>query len=121
MPRLIHFELGADDMQRAASFYETVFGWRFEKWAGPMEYWLISTGEEGEPGIGGGLGKKSEGTENANTFDVPDIDAAMAAIEANGGKMISPKQAVPGVGWSAYCKDTEGNIFGIMQTDESAQ
>ena len=121
MPRPVHFELGADDVERAIAFYEKVFGWKFQKWDGPIDYWLIMTGEEGEPGIDGGLGRKSDGLENANTIDVPDIDAAIAAITESGGKIVSPKSAVPGVGWMAYCQDTEGNTFGAMQMDESAQ
>jgi len=121
MPRPVHFELGVDDVQRSISFYENVFGWRFEKWSGPMDYWMIMTGEEGEPGIDGGLGLRSDGTQTFNTIGVLDVDAAIASIQANGGKIITPKQAVPGVGYLAYCQDTEGNTFGIMQSDESAQ
>jgi len=121
MPRPIHFELGADDVPRAISFYENVFGWRFEGWGGPMEYWLITTGEEGEQGINGGLGMRADGVESVNTYDVPDLDTALAAIEANGGKVISPRQPVAGVGWMAYCRDTESNTFGIMQMDPSVK
>jgi uncharacterized protein len=120
MPRPVHFELAADDIARAISFYENVFGWRFEKWAGPMEYWIITTGAEDEPGIDGGLGLKSEGTQSINTLDVPDVDAAVAAIVANGGAILMPKQTIPGVGYLAYCQDTEGNSFGVMQSDMSA-
>lgn len=120
MARPVHFELGADDIPRAIKFYEKVFGWKFEKWPGPMEYWLITTGPADEPGIDGGLGSKSEGTLNVNTIDVPDLDASLKAILGNGGTTVMPKSAVPGVGWMAYCADTEGNVFGIMQRDESA-
>jgi len=121
MGRVVHFEIPADDPARAVSFYEEVFGWTITKWEGPSEYWLISTGPEGEPGIDGGLAKRATpeiGTEN--TIDVDSVDDFVAKIEANGGKILRPKSAVPGVGWLAYCQDTEGNTFGIMQSDPTA-
>lgn len=121
MPRVVHFELPADDPQRAIDFYSKVFGWKIEKWEGPTDYWLITTGPEGEPGIDGGLAKRSDpsiGVEN--TVDVESVDEAIELIEANGGKVIRPKGAVPGVGWLAYCEDTEGNLFGLMQNDPEA-
>ena len=122
MSRVIHFELPADDPERAIKFYEQVFGWRFEKWEGPMEYWLITTGPADEPGIDGGLAPRAHpetGTEN--TIGVTDVDAVLQKIVAGGGKVLRPKSAVPGVGWLAYCQDTEGNTFGIMQDDPSAK
>jgi predicted enzyme related to lactoylglutathione lyase len=121
MSRVIHFELPADDPERAKAFYETVFGWQIEKWEGPMEYWLITTGPEDEPGIDGGMAKRSEdnpGTEN--TIGVDSVDEAVVKIEAEGGKVIQAKGAVPGVGWVAYCEDTEGNRFGLMEDDPNA-
>lgn len=122
MPRVIHFEMVADNPERAAKFYTDTFGWKVEKWEGPMEYWLISTGPEEEPGIDGGMARRSEeasGTEN--TIGVDSVDEAVAKVEANGGQIIRPKSAVPGVGWLAYCEDTEGNRFGLMQDDPQAQ
>ena len=122
MPRVTHFEIPADDPFRAVAFYEQVFGWEITKWEGPMEYWLISTGPEDEPGIDGGLAKRATpetGTEN--TIDVESVDDFVAKIEANGGKILRPKSTVPGVGCLAYCQDTEGNTFGIMQSDPAAQ
>ena len=61
MPRLVHFEMNVKDVHKTISFYEDVFGWRFQKWNGPMDYWLIMTGDEDEPGIDGGLGYAEEG------------------------------------------------------------
>jgi len=122
MSRVVHFELPTDDPERAMTFYEKVFGWKFNRWEGPMEYWLISTGSEDEPGIDGGLARRmdpSTGTEN--TVGVASVDEAVSSIEANGGKILRPKSAIPGVGWLAYCQDTEGNRFGIMQDDPSAK
>jgi predicted enzyme related to lactoylglutathione lyase len=121
MARVIHFEIPPDDPERLIKFYETVFGWRFEKWGGPIEYWLIMTGPEDQPGIDGGLARRKEpeiGVEN--TIDVVNLDQSLVDVEANGGKIIRPKIPVPRVGWMAYIKDTEGNIFGLMEEDPEA-
>jgi len=123
MPRVIHFELDAHEPERATRFYSEVFGWQIHKWDGPMDYWLIQTGSEGEPGINGGMSKKGMGESLAtvNTIGVPSVDAYAEKITRNGGKIAMPKTAIPGVGYLAYCQDTEGNMFGIMQDDPSAQ
>lgn len=122
MSRVIHFELAADDPQRAIAFYEKVFGWHFDKWQGPVEYWLITTGPADQPGIDGGMARRAEsGFSTENTVGVDSLDDALAGVEANGGTILRPKQVVPGVGWMAYCQDTEGNTFGIMQEDPSAE
>ena len=121
MSRIVHFEIPADDPERAIKFYEKVFDWQIEKWDGPIEYWLIMTGEEDKPGIDGGLARREDPTTGVeNTIDVKDLDASLANVKANGGKVIRPRMAVPGVGWMAYIKDTEGNVFGLMESDLEA-
>ena len=55
MNRFVHFELASDDVEKTAQFYRDVFGWKVQKWEGPVTYWLVETGEESEPGINGGL------------------------------------------------------------------
>lgn len=122
MPRVVHFEIEAENLERAIKFYQTVFGWKIEKWKGPVDYWLITTGKENEPGIDGGLSKRTEAAPSTvNTIDVPSVDDYIRKIESNGGSITRPKRAVPGEGWMAYFKDPEGNIFGIMERDESAR
>jgi uncharacterized protein len=127
MPRVVHFEIHAGDPQRAINFYEKLFGWTFQKWDGPMEYWMVITGPEGTPGINGGLLPRQGEIDGQAviayvcTVDVADIDASMAAAEANGGKLALPKMPIPGIGWLAYYKDTEGNIFGMMQAGGDAR
>ncbi len=121
MARVVHFEVPADDPERSIKFYETVFGWTIEKWDGPIEYWLIMTGDEDKPGIDGGLARREDqeiGVEN--TIDVKNLDQTLADVKANGGTILRPRMAVPGVGWMAYIKDTEGNTFGLMESDENA-
>ena len=119
--RVVHFELPADDPDRCARFYADAFGWKVEKWPGPTDYWLVTTGESGEPGIDGGIGPRQDADDQTtNTIDVADLDAAVAKVVAAGGTVTRPRGPVPGVGWLAYCTDTEGNPFGMMQADESA-
>ena len=121
MPRPIHFEIPADDPSRAQRFYTDVFGWQFRSWGdGGMEYWLITTGE-GEPGINGGMNRRQPGNSGVvNTIGVSSLDEAVAKVTAGGGSVLMPKMPIPGVGWLAYCADTEGNAFGVMQADEGA-
>ncbi len=123
MPRVIHFNIQAEDPQRAMRFYSHVFGWEFEKFPDAIEYWLISTGNADEPGIDGGLsyrGVDLGSNSFSNTIEVQDVDAYVARIKVKGGKTLSPKMAIPGVGFYVPCQDTEGNNFGIIERDESA-
>lgn len=119
MPRVIHFEIGVDEAERALKFYSEVFDWKTQKWEGPEDYWLVSTGEDG-PGINGGLYRRHEGmsfNSHINTIDVPSVEDYLARVESAGGKRVTGKITLPGVGYFAYCQDTEGNTFGIMQAD----
>jgi uncharacterized protein len=121
MPRPTHFEIPADDPERAIAFYQTVFGWTFQKWEGPMPYWMITTGPDSEPGINGGLmPRQHPGQPCTNVVMVPDLDASMASVTSNGGNIAVPRMAIPGVGWLAYGVDTEGHVFGMMQADSKA-
>ena len=123
MSRVIHFEIHADEPQRAVDFYRNIFDWQIIKWEGPADYWLITTGPDTEAGINGAIVKRphpiSGNTANAFvcTIDVPSVDEAIAKITSQGGTIELHKMAVPQVGWLAYAKDTEGNIFGILQSD----
>jgi uncharacterized protein len=120
VPRPIHFEIPADQPERAIAFYQQVFGWRFQKWEGPMPYWLVQTGADG-PGIDGGLvARQHQGQGTVNTVGVSSCDDFLRKVESAGGRTVVPKMGVPGVGWLAYCTDPEGNTFGIMQNDPSA-
>jgi predicted enzyme related to lactoylglutathione lyase len=121
MSRIVHFELPADDPERAIAFYEQAFGWKFTKWDGPMDYWLAMTGPEDQPGIDGAIAaRQGPDTGVVNTLDVDDVDAAVSKVLAAGGAVERAKIAVPGIGWLAYCRDTEGNLFGLMAEDPMA-
>ena len=126
MSRAVHFEIQASKPQELIDFYSGLFGWSFNKWDGG-EYWMIHTGPDEQPGINGGLlprrGPPPADMAAVNAFvitvDVEDIDASMAKA-ASGGIECVPKMAVPGIGWLAYFKDPDGNIFGMMQADIEA-
>jgi predicted enzyme related to lactoylglutathione lyase len=107
-------------------FYSAVFGWQFSKWGGPVDYWLVKTGEADEPGIDGGLVRRQGPIDGQAviayvcTVGVDDVvEYERRATEA-GGTIVLPRMPIPGVGWLVYAKDTEGNIFGMMQEDPSA-
>lgn len=120
MPRPIHFDLSANDPQRAADFYQQVFGWKIEKWDGPTDYWPMTTGAASAPGITGGVAERITPTDTtAVIFDVPSVDDFGKKVEKAGGGIREPKKVIPGVGSLVMCRDTEGNTFGIMQRDES--
>jgi len=122
MPRVIHFEIPADDVDRAQKFYGEVFGWTFRRWEGPMDYRLATTGAAAERGIDGALLKRAQaGASTVNTIDVPSLDDCVQKIEKAGGRLAVPRMAIPGVGWLAYAADPEGNLFGVMQPDEAAR
>ena len=127
MPRVVHFEIHAGDPERALAFYQKLFDWKFQKWEGPMDYWLVITGPDGEPGINGGLIRRQGEVDGQAviayvcTVGVQSIDDSTATAQANGAQVVVPKMPVPGVGWLVYCKDTEGNIFGMLQPDPDAK
>ena len=87
-----------------------------------MAYWLIKTGPEAQPGINGGIARRSEGDSGVvNSIDVPSVDDYVGKIEGVGGSVVAPKMSVPGVGYMAYCKDPAGNVFCIMEEDTSVK
>ena len=117
---IVHFEIPADEVPRAVAFYEKVFGWKIKKFPMPPggpEYYGVTTRKAGEPGIDGGLMKRNmPGQPFANYVSVKSIDAFVPRIEANGGKIVMPKQEIaPGMGSIAVFLDTEGNMMGLYQ------
>ena len=122
MARVIHFDIVVPDPDRAIRFYEKAFDWKVRKWDGPMEYWLIMTGEQSEPGIDGGMSKGEPDLKNGElTLDVKSVDEMVGRVTAAGGTVTREKSAVPGVGWMVAVQDTEGNVFGLMEEDASAR
>jgi uncharacterized protein len=135
MPTIVHFEIPADDVERAKKFYSDLFGWKMEKWPGTdskdtsssssnMEYWITSTTDSkgNKASIGGGMMKRQEQHQHITNFiDVNSVDEYSSMIKKLGGKVVVSKMAVPGMGYFAVCHDTENNSFGIWESNESAK
>jgi predicted enzyme related to lactoylglutathione lyase len=124
MPTIVHFDISADDTARAKKFYSALFGWKFETYPGPIEYSLISTDNlDGTPGVGGGLGKRSDPSQRGvlNYYGVESIEVAMKKVRSLGGKIITEKMVVPRMGYMINCEDTEGNRFGLWEADMEAK
>ena len=123
--RVVHFEIQADDVERAKKFYENVLGWKIDqamtKENGGMDYWMIVTGE-GNPGINGGMYKRSDSEEAFHLYDctvqVEDLDKTIEDFKANGGKITKEKSEIPGIGFFAGAVDPEGNRVGLMQATD---
>ncbi len=126
MSKVVHFEIPADDLDRAKNFYGSVFGWELQTM--PMnegEYTSVKTTDVDEqtqlptePGaINGGMFVRDERvTSPVITIDVDGIDDSLKQIEAEGGSTVTPRTAIPGMGAFAYFKDPEGNVLGLWET-----
>lgn len=125
--RVVHFEIPADDVSRAESFYRSAFGWTMSSLPG-MGYTLVSTtptdesGMPTEPGAinGGMLQRQGPATAPVIVVDVADINQLLVRVEELGGKTLRDKQPVGEMGFAAYFSDTEGNVIGLWQSAGSA-
>jgi predicted enzyme related to lactoylglutathione lyase len=121
MGRVSHFEITADDPDRAAAFYRKAFGWEFNDWGGPFKYLLATTGPKDQVGIDGAIMERGDrGQAVINTISVDHWEDGARAVTEAGGTLLMDKDAVPGQGYFAYCRDTEGNIFGIFEANPNA-
>ena len=126
MGRVVHFEIHADDPDRAVNFYVEVFGWSVQRF-GDNPYWLLQTGEDGTPGINGAVvprpgqpppvGAQVSGF--VCTIQVEDLQATLADITSRGCSIALDPMTVPGVGTVAYFHDTEANVVGVLQPVQS--
>jgi uncharacterized protein len=133
MPTIVHFEIPADDIERAKKFYTDLFGWKIEKLLGmdtgnsssssDIEYLMITTTDEkGNKALGGGMMKRKMPQQpNINYIGVESVDEYASKVEKIGGKVVLSKMAVPGMGYFAVCLDTENNAFAIWESSESAK
>ena len=114
--KIVHFEIPADDTGKAREFWGGLFGWQFEAYPGPSEYYMTSLGDR----TGGAITNMEPGKRGTRAyFDVDEIDAGIARVKELGGEA-SERMPVPNMGWFSVCKDPHGNEFGIWQSDESA-
>jgi hypothetical protein len=134
---IVHFEIPADQPERAAKFYRELFGWEISRYEGPtegmdyrdenFEYWTVKTvpseaeGHPTQPGVNGGLMRRMfPGQVPVNYILVDDVDEFIGKAERLGAKVLMGKSPVTGMGWFAQLTDTEGNVFAIWQTDSNA-
>jgi predicted enzyme related to lactoylglutathione lyase len=121
MPRPVHFEIPAEDVNRAVKFFGDVFGWESSEFGENSGYFLATTGSEEEDGIHGAIMKRKHPEQPlTNSINVDSIDKYVAKITEAGGQIVVPKMVIPSAGYLAYFKDTEGNIHGLWQEDASA-
>jgi predicted enzyme related to lactoylglutathione lyase len=120
----VHFEIHADDPERAVRFYTGVFGWTVNRF-GEMPYWLLTTGPADQPGIDGAILPRVGARPDigapivgmVNTVQVENLDETLAKVTELGGDLALDKMAIPGVGTVAYVHDTEANVLGVLQPE----
>lgn len=121
MARVIHFDIAADDLARAIAFYRDALGWDIGKASGPIEYWLARTGDADRPGIDGGIAQREAKWQGITMFvDVPSVDEAARRVINAGGTIVETSKVIPGVGYVVACRDTENNVFAMIQSDVTA-
>ena len=119
---IVWFEIPADNVERAKNFYGELFGWKIEKFPGPMDYWHIDTGGSDDSPDGGLLKRQNAGHQGiTNYINVASVDQFAAKVQKLGGKLCMPKTAVPQMGWFAICQDPENNMFALWEKDPNAK
>lgn len=114
MAGFVHIDIAADEPKRAARFYQRVFGWTATELEGPEPYILIAPPDGSGPGAG--IARRTFDWQKATpTIDVASADETAKAIEAEGGTILIPKTAIPGVGQLVTFKDTEGNVLAALE------
>jgi uncharacterized protein len=114
--QIVHFEIPADDTAKGREFWGSLFGWQFEAYPGPSEYHMTQISDR----TGGAITNMEPGKRGTRAyFDVDDINAGAARVKELGGEADEPRP-VPGMGWFSTCTDTQGNEFGLWQSDPSA-
>ena len=119
---IVWFEIPANNIARAKSFYSKLFGWKITKFPGPMKmpYWHIDTGGSDASPDGGMMERQSPQQPITNYIMVASVDKSLAKVKKLGGKIIVQKSAVPHMGYFAVCLDTEGNVFALWERSETA-
>lgn len=119
---LVWFEIPADDVARAKSFYNKLFGWKIKKMnAAKMPYFLIDTGGGDQTPDGGLLQRQSPQHGITNYVSVASVEKAADKVQKLGGKVIMTKTAVPQMGYFVICLDTENNSFALWERNANAQ
>ncbi len=121
-PSVVWFEIPADNVERARTFYRKLFDWKIEKFPGAqMPYWIIETGADDASRNGGMMERQFPEHTITNYIAVPSVDQAAAKVEKLGGTICREKTAVPQMGYFVVCRDTENNQFALWEPDEEAK
>ncbi len=118
---IVWFEIPADNTERAKAFYSNLFGWEIKPFPGTGDYWHIDTGGADDTPDGALMARKHPQQPITNYVSVNSVTESSKKIEKLGGKICMAKTAVPQMGYFAVCQDTEGNQFGIWQSDANAK
>ena len=123
----IYFDLTVRNLGAARRFFEHIFGWQFERFPMPYEYYRIQAGSADEQGIDGGIGAVDDTAVTGGepltqlTINVPDIDEFISKIVASGGQIVEDKMPIQGIGWYATCAEPGGLKFGMLQIDSEVR
>ena len=119
---IVWFEIPADNVERAKTFYSALFGWKIEKFPGPMEYWHIDTGGSDDTPDGGIMKRQQPQQQGiTNYIGVASVDQFVAKVQKLGGKLCMPRTAVSQMGYFAICQDTENNTFALWEMNKNAK
>jgi uncharacterized protein len=124
MNRVVHFEIPADDLERAKKFYGENFGWKLTQYGPDMgNYVMVHTGPTDAEGMpqdkafinGGLMPREPSAPTPVLVIAVDDADATVARVEKSGGKRVGEIVDIPGVGRYGRVRDTEGNVIGVIK------
>ena len=123
MDSVVHFEIPAQNVSRARKFYSSIFGWKTESYP-QMDYTILhtvamdkKTRRPKTPGaINGGMMKRSQKVRAPVIYMyVRSIDSTLSRVKKQKGKVVQGKTHVQGNMYTAYFKDSEGNVMGLVQ------
>ena len=121
-PHIVWFEIPAENLDRAKTFYGQLFGWKVERMPGAMEYFHIDTGGSDDRPDGGLMKRQpNQPSGITNYINVPSVDQFVGKVQQLGGKICMPKTAVPQMGYFAICQDTENNTFALWEKSQNAK
>lgn len=118
---IVWFEIPVDQPERAQKFWSGMFGWKVKPFPGTKDYWHIETGGADNSPDGGMITRKHDRQPITNYFNVDSVTRGMARVKKLSGVVCMPKTPVPGMGYFAICRDTEGNEFALWERNEKAQ
>ncbi len=112
-----YFEIPVNDLDRAISFYEKVFGYEFDRAmvdGNEMAWFPIN---KDAPGISGALAKGESYVPSTKGtlvyFSTNNIDDTLVKVNSSGGRTLYPKTSIGELGWVAEFEDSEGNRIAL--------